>query len=100
LEEREKIMRAFAIAALAGLFFVGAHSAFSQQPPTNETDEASENSTRAALQKKRAACRQAGQTQGLRGSDLVDHVARQCLDLVRTWQEMAENMEKERRLRG
>jgi hypothetical protein len=69
------MIRAFAIAALAGLLFVGAHSAFGQQPPANESDDTGDNSTRAALQKKRADCRQVGQNQGLRGPDLIDQVA-------------------------
>ena len=68
-------MRALAIGVFAGLLFIETHSAFSQQPPAPNPDEAVENNPTAAVQKKRADCRQAGQSQGLRGPDLTDHVA-------------------------
>jgi hypothetical protein len=44
------------------------------EPPGNP-DEAGENNPRAAMQKKRAACRQEAVGQGMRGPELQDQVA-------------------------
>ena len=68
-------MRLVVICSLTALLLVGAHSAFSQQPPAAVPDDAIENSARAAVQKRRVDCRQAGQKLGLSGPDLIDHVA-------------------------
>ena len=43
--------------------------------PAGNPDEAGENNPRAAMQKKRAACRQEAVGQGLRGPELQDQVA-------------------------
>src|SRR6516162_10304549 len=43
--------------------------------PAGNPDEAGENNPRAAMQKKRAACRQEAIGQGLRGPELQDQVA-------------------------
>jgi hypothetical protein len=68
-------MRLIALPILFGaLFLLGAPIAVAQQPPAAAA-EGGENSPRAAVQKKRADCRQAGMGQGLRGPDLADHVA-------------------------
>jgi hypothetical protein len=69
-------MRALKTCALVGLLLLAAQS-LSAQPatPGGNPDESAENSPAAAVQKKRADCRQEGTTQGLRGPDLVDHVA-------------------------
>lgn len=78
-------MRAFAIFRLASCLVVMASPSFAQQPspapaptaPTAGPDDhaPAASNARAAVQKKRAACREAGTSQGLRGPDLQDQVA-------------------------
>jgi hypothetical protein len=72
-------MRTLATYGMAALLLSAAQSAFGQPAPTPaptvNPDEAGENNPRAAVQKKRGNCRQEGMGQGLRGPDLLDHVA-------------------------
>jgi len=50
-------------------------ASFAQQPPTSTSEKTGENSRKNAVLKKRADCRQAGMSKGLRGPDLIDHIA-------------------------
>jgi len=70
-------MRALAAYGTAAVLLLASQVALGQPPPdpAGNPDEAGENNPRAAMQKKRAACRQEAVGQGLRGPELQDQVA-------------------------
>jgi hypothetical protein len=70
-------MRRRATYGMAALLLLAAQAALGQpaSEPAGNPDEAGENNPRAAMQKKRAACRQEATGKGLRGPELVDQVA-------------------------
>ncbi len=68
-------MRALVICGLVGFLVLIANLSFSEPASAPNPDESGDNNPATAVQKKRADCRQVGTSQGLRGPDLVDHVA-------------------------